>query len=418
VNLTTRFATGAALLALVPAVAAQGGTNHSSNKAAEAPIATAAPSAGAALGGSGIVFKAGTGSTLWGGAGNGSALNPGSLAKIDGTTFAGTTLSTPAGGLTGITFTPDGKLWACSGGLFGGTMLYQLDPVSGATLSSVPVSAGFSFGLGDLATQPGTGKVFGWETGLGAGNLWTIDTATGVGTFVGDPGGISDWGGLAFAPNGTLYHISSQVATGQFTTLNPATGAILTSLTYGPDKGCDGLVVLNDGTLLATRGSFAGGDAIVKVNPTTGATSIVGNTGVGTMSDLAIKLGTPASCAIRLGTLGLNPTDCACGNNPVIGGTWNPTIGTAPTVGTATLATIIGIGLGGPTSGVPALGGELLILPNYLTSQALGAHSIPVPADPLLEGVAVYAQGLRIEQTGGGGIAYVPTNALDLILGL
>jgi hypothetical protein len=102
----------------------------------------------------------------------------------------------------------------------------------------------------------------------------------------------------------------------------------------------------------------------------------------------------------------------------VLGSNWTPSIATAPSVGTSTLATIVGIGLGGPTSGVAALGGELLILPNYLASQALGAHSIPVPSDPTLEGVAVFTQGLRIEQTGGGGIAYVPTNALDLILGL
>jgi hypothetical protein len=127
--------------------------------------------------------------------------------------------------------------------------------------------------------------------------------------------------------------------------------------------------------------------------------------------------GVSASCVQRFGTLGLNPPDCTCGNNPVIGGTWNPVIATAPTIGIATLSTIVGIGLGGPTTGVPALGGELLILPNYLTSQALGTHAIPVPADPTLTGVAIFTQGLRIEQTGGGGIAFVPTNALDLILG-
>ena len=127
--------------------------------------------------------------------------------------------------------------------------------------------------------------------------------------------------------------------------------------------------------------------------------------------------GISASCAVRVGSLGLNPLDCACGNNPVIGGTWNPTISTTPTIGTGTLATIMGIGLGGPTSGVPALGGELLILPTYLANQALGVHSIPVPADPTLAGVPVATQGLRIEQTAAGGIVYVPTNALDLILG-
>jgi hypothetical protein len=125
--------------------------------------------------------------------------------------------------------------------------------------------------------------------------------------------------------------------------------------------------------------------------------------------------GPAASCTIRLGVLGLNPTDCFCGNNPIVGETWNVQISTVPTVGSSTSATYATIGLGGAISGIPALGYEALILPPYIITTAFGNHNIPVPPTADFIGASFTLQGGRLE---AGPSAIVFTNALDITVGL
>lgn len=142
------------------------------------------------------------------------------------------------GGLSGITFDSNTDLFASS--VDGGSSpskLYKIDPASGdvilvfdittsGMIEGNPVSA--SAKIRDLATQPSTDVIFGLGQGIvgpgvsidggcenfGPGNsIFTIDKSNGEADCIGtlDIDGVVEakFGGIAFAPDGTLY------ATGQ-----------------------------------------------------------------------------------------------------------------------------------------------------------------------------------------------------------
>lgn len=231
---------------------------------------------------------------LFAGMSTGSALNPGGVAWLNESTFAGNLIADPVtpGGLSGLTFTLDGRLWGTV--RFGGgsmlTNLVELDPVTGDLLGQVALKEnGVDVRIADLATQPGTGTVFGVGTGTSGmgGDIFTIHTTTGACTLVGNPGLLND-GGLGFAADGTLYLISATPGNPFLLVVNPSTGAGISSIRYGPSIGLDGLVVRpRDGALLGTRGGMTGGDQIVRIDPLTGSTTLEGPTGIGTASDIA-----------------------------------------------------------------------------------------------------------------------------------
>ena len=121
-----------------------------------------------------------------------------------------------------------------------------------------------------------------------------------------------------------------------------------------------------------------------------------------------------ATCELRFGILGVNPADCACNGAPVVGQTWNPTVSATPTIGTTTIATLVTVGMGGPTQGALTFGHELLILPPYFTDQAMGNHSIPIANHPVMVGWTGTLQGARVETDATGSIYVVLMNALDV----
>jgi hypothetical protein len=123
-----------------------------------------------------------------------------------------------------------------------------------------------------------------------------------------------------------------------------------------------------------------------------------------------------ASCTQRNGVLGVNPSDYTCITPPVVGGTWVASVSTTPLLGVQTLTTFVTIGLGGPITGLPIFGFELLILPPYLETTGFGIHNIPVPPNPLLVGVQAFSQGARLE-IGGPTIFVVLANAQDIVFG-
>jgi hypothetical protein len=123
-----------------------------------------------------------------------------------------------------------------------------------------------------------------------------------------------------------------------------------------------------------------------------------------------------ATCSVRTGILGLNPLALTCVSPAVVGGTFTSNVSLAPTLGASTVSTFVAIGLGAPLEGALAFGFELLILPPYLVSTALGQHAIPVPDDATLVGLTLHGQGARLEQTGPTAFI-VLTNGLDLFLG-
>lgn len=124
---------------------------------------------------------------------------------------------------------------------------------------------------------------------------------------------------------------------------------------------------------------------------------------------------TTASCSFRNGN-GVNPAEYSCTTTPVIGTAWLSSIVTVPT----TIQTVVALGLGGPSAGVPSpFGtGELLIglAPAPALNLALGTHSVGVPADAAIAGLAIPSQGFRVDLPGTR-LMISALNAQDLTLG-
>jgi hypothetical protein len=233
-----------------------------------------------------VLPQSARGDTLFGGAGNfGTALD-GSIVTVSQTTGAGTLVGTPSSlGITGLAFNSLGNLYAST--IKGGVTLERINPSTGAQISSIALT----IGMGDLSFQPITNVLFGISQ---TGSLYTINVSTGATTLVGDTGTLRS-GGLAFGPNGTLYLAgvdpSPNTKTGYaLHTLNPATGAILTSVPLS--LFYDGLGVRSDGVLFGnTAGVF--GDNILTLNASTGAETLIGSTNITKVSDLAFIVVTP-----------------------------------------------------------------------------------------------------------------------------
>jgi hypothetical protein len=234
------------------------------------------------------------GEILYAGIGN-SAHTPqaidGSLDILNQTNASPTVVGQPSSlGITGLVFDNQGNLWGSANSpTAGAPILEKISPATGAQISSVNLidsAGGGALFVGDLAFQPVQNVLFGVTT---SGVLYKINSATGVGTLVGDTG-TGRTGGLGFAPNGTLYMAGVNLAGGDdFYTLNPLTGAILTTVPLS--QFFDGLAVRpSDGAIFA---NLAAVDGIYTINPTSGVTTLVGTVGNGKASDLAFLVTAP-----------------------------------------------------------------------------------------------------------------------------
>ena len=256
-----------------------------------------------------------------GGQGQGRSINPGALVIVDTDTAAVTIvgLNTGAAKLTGIAFDSTGTLYASTlpEGNFppptspANSKLITLDPATGEQTSLIgtivdgPGGAGMA--ISDISIQPGTDVLFGIrsevDAGGGQGNLYTIDKATGVATFVGDTG--VHFATIAFAPDGTLYESTASFSNGpvnpRFRTINPSNGAVLTEVSTAQFFGA--LAVRSDGTVF---GGTGGGHELYIVNPSTGALIRVGDTGLNFVGGLAFHKLSSGPCAPDDFTLCLN----------------------------------------------------------------------------------------------------------------
>jgi hypothetical protein len=234
---------------------------------------------------------------LYGGIGRGSALNPGAVITINQDTGAGTLVGHPDSvpGLTGLVFDISGTLYGTtiSGPLDTGRVsnLVRIDPGTGAQIGpAVPITADDQpISITDLALQPGTNTLYG--TSLSEddfiNSIYTIEPATGVATLIGRTGVIGTT--LAFGLDGTLYQNSAifddaGFVAGYLNTLNPDTGAVLTTSDPYTQAHVGGLAVRpTDGVIFASGGDQ--GD-IYTLSPT-GTQTFVGFTSVGGVGDLA-----------------------------------------------------------------------------------------------------------------------------------
>ena len=266
----------------------------------------------AAIAGSTVFLSSHTclASPLIGGIGFGSPLNKGRVITVDETTgsgalFPGAGVGSTAG-LTGLTFDASGAVYGSTVGNFvfsdptpGSPMLVELDSIAGSVLSAVPITfGGDPLEIVDLATQPGTGLLYGASltSAVPGTSLYTIDRTTGVATLVGGTGvlGVT----LAFAPGGTLYMSSATFGasgqTGSFLhTVNPTTAVVTDTVAIAPLPSGNlvhigGLAVRpTDGVLFASgREATVSQRGDIYTLSTTGAANLLGSTGVGEIGDL------------------------------------------------------------------------------------------------------------------------------------
>jgi hypothetical protein len=244
-----------------------------------------------------------------GGSGGGFS-SPGAVLRINDLSGDGTVLATPMPGLglTGVANDSQGRVFASTGtanDTADGPRLIQIDPATGALINDVgrlQTAGGDDCFVGDLSFQPGTDVLFGVlgnqgpdprcgipSSGTG-GYLVTIDTTTAIVTVVGrdDTLGNSN-GGLAFAPNGTLYFTPCWDDPGVILELNPANAAILDSTALEDEETCYmGLAVRpSDGSIFGTFDDVNDDNSIYRINPSSGSRVLVGNPGDFLVHDLA-----------------------------------------------------------------------------------------------------------------------------------
>lgn len=148
---------------------------------------------------------------------------------------------------------------------------------------------------GDLAVHPVTGELFGAGVFNNVSRLFRVDTTTGRGTDIGAIGSDSyipfDISGLAFVPASALGRTGGPVLLGLDTLfgapalmveINPATGAATTPVQLSGGLGVTVGLVYDEMTqqLLLADGSLGGTDSLYRLDPASGALTLIGPLGV------------------------------------------------------------------------------------------------------------------------------------------
>lgn len=255
-----------------------------------------------------LIFPNYSDAVMYGVSGGGEAgTDPGTFMAINEISGAETILGTPYGGngITGVATDATGRIFGVTSvnNPDGTSHLIEINPVNGSMLSDIgPMfdASGNGCGVGDLSFQPGTNVLFGLAAnnsdvgtrcGIGGstgGYLMTINTTTAQYTIIGrDEGFGNSNGGLAFAPNGTLYFTSCWNNPGSIHTLNPANANVLTSQALASNDCYMGLAVRpSDGTIFGSYRDESGDNGIYTINPATGAETLVGYPGNVMVHDL------------------------------------------------------------------------------------------------------------------------------------
>lgn len=219
----------------------------------------------------------------------------GKLYNIDTTTGAATFIGDTRTGfnsLVGISLHPlTGVLYGLTNSL--GTPPNSLIQINPATAFSVAVgNTGISLSEGDIAFDPVTGRLVG-GTVIGPRNgnqfpldLYEINPLSAASTIMGSVGvyTVDDFSALAFNKAGTLFALNTRVlgANTILNTINPFTGAILTSVTTNLALGSTVGMAFDPLTGIAyvANGNSLGGNLLYRLNTTTGQFTSIGPLGL------------------------------------------------------------------------------------------------------------------------------------------
>jgi hypothetical protein len=154
--------------------------------------------------------------------------------------------------------------------------LYRIDPVTFTVTKVGNFNAGDQ--MTDVAVTP-AGVVY----GVSFTTFYAINKTTGAATMIASVGGNGN-NSLTFLPNGQLLAADSN---GDLKTINPSTGAVTYVGSYGGNLGSSGdLVAVASGQMFGTAPG-ASSDLLIKVNTTTGVSTVVGPTGKSSVWGLA-----------------------------------------------------------------------------------------------------------------------------------
>jgi hypothetical protein len=236
------------------------------------------------------------------------------------------------------------------------TNLYVIDT---ATLARVTVGR-IGFAVTGLALNPFTGVLYGDTAPRGSNTrqLITINTITGAGTLIGALGvGLDN---IAFDRDGTLYGWSGRTSGSSLYRVNPTTGAATRVGVSGITDAGAALAINGSGTMYLAAAGASG--ALRTVDKTTGAV-----TTVATLSGAPFGSGSIKSLAFdSSGTLfGINLNEGGPGNPGAPGATAIVTIN--PTTGVVT-----SLGAGPPGLTALAFTPSVVPEPSSLTLVAIG----------------------------------------------
>ena len=214
------------------------------------------------------------------------------------------------GGLLGLATAADGTLYGLNSGGASSTgrsagQLVTIDPATGATVAIGSLGL-TSLSEGDLAFDPTTGTLYGVsnEQDQFDRRLFTINTATGASTDLGNItrfGAIvnsSDFSAMAFTADGSLLLLDTFMD--RLYTVDKATAEVSAAVDLSTDLGgVAGMVFDRDaGTLYVADGSDAASN-LYTLNPTSGTLTLIGPTGVaGGLSGLAFVVPEPTGLAV------------------------------------------------------------------------------------------------------------------------
>jgi hypothetical protein len=160
-------------------------------------------------------------------------------------------------------------------------------------------ASGYLPDIESLSVQPGTDVLYGFEKfpfGTFA-RIWTIDKSTAEATLVAPevpagcgplPSNLCSIGiGFAFAPDGTLYHSFGRFSFATaLMTLDPNTGAVITSVPFPPFTGHSAMAVRSDGIIFTAFPFLRPGppgqpsanrfNSLQTVDPLTGVLALIG----------------------------------------------------------------------------------------------------------------------------------------------